>query len=484
MNNWNLLEKMFNRYPGGASFISWRRVVKSMAFFLLILLFCLCENDASIHYLTLTHRDLVYVRNPGEHQDIAPHLKSAWQRAAAGDTIVFPAGIFKFEGELLLEAHKKSGIHLMGAGTDKNGTTLYRHSETPLYMIKIHGSSRPISESKIEISGICFQAMKTRLFEGDSGTGYPYFRGIALRASDFYLHDCKFQWFSNRAIEVSHLHSHGKGVIAENEFIDNLALDDSGKWSRGYGISVGVFGEVNEWVPVEPGTNNFVFIEDNYFARQRPAVASGQGALFVFRYNHTELNSSESCTVDMHGGSPSIIRDYPFSARFSEIYDNTFVSTPEGEPLYLPYNYGAIGFRGGESVIHNNIFRGYPDYSIELTIEGAYYKEYYRHPPDYQLPNYPIPYQIGYESGSQYGPDHSGTDPATYGKGDIFIWNNFYDGAESIEVVSPISFKGVEYDYLKEGRDFHYGPRPGYTPYPYPHPRRLVGKKSLSSFTP
>src|SRR6056297_461832 len=243
------------------------------------------------------------------------------------------------------------GIHLKGAGRGVNGTCLYRDTETPDYMIKVHGSAVPVSEARIEISGICFQAMKTRLYEGDRGTGYPLFRGIALRASDFYLHDCKFQWFSNRAIEVSHLQSHGKGVISNNEFIDCLALGQDGSYSKGYGISVGVYGDVKGWISVTPETDDFVFIEDNYFARLAPAVAGSQGALFVFRHNTCELfhSVSQGAYLDMHGAYPeSINPDFNHSARFAEVYENTFIATPEDDILYFGPPTRAINFRGGE----------------------------------------------------------------------------------------------------------------------------------------
>src|SRR6056297_1829033 len=154
----------------------WRRVLKHLVFFLLILLFCLCENDASIYNIPPAGSRLVHVRNPGEGNDIAPYLKLAWEMASPGDTILLPSGNFKFRGELLLKAYDKPGIHLKGAGRGVNGTCLYRDTETPDYMIKVHGSAVPVSEARIEISGICFQAMKTRLYEGDRGTGYPLFR--------------------------------------------------------------------------------------------------------------------------------------------------------------------------------------------------------------------------------------------------------------------------------------------------------------------
>jgi hypothetical protein len=415
---------------------------------------------------------VVAVEHPGEGNDIRPALEAAWERAAPGDTIVLPAGSFAYSGGSLFAAYDKPDVRLRGAGSGPGGTRLYRETETDEWMMRFYCRGGGGPEATIEISDIWFQAMKTRLHEGDTGTGYPGFRGVALRACDFYLHDCRFQWFSARALGVSHVQEHGRGLVYDNEFVENLALDDRGRFSRGYGINVGVWGDMDEWVPVSPGTDQFVFIEDNYFTRLRPAVGGAYGALYVFRHNVTELTSSESASVDMHPALPPHQADYPYSSRFTEIYDNVFIGTPEDDFLHAGYHYGAISFRGGGSVIHGNTFRGFPAYSIRLWIGGTWYDDYYDFPPDYTFPGYPVPYQIGYESGAAHGPDHTGTDPAAEGRDDCFIWDNTYEASGGTNAVSPITFDGVEHDVLREGRDYHFAPRPDYTPYPYPHPRR------------
>src|SRR6056297_280370 len=131
-----------------------------------------------------THAQVVQVEDPGEGNDIRPNLEAAWDRASAGATIQLPAGRFRFSGELTLAAYDKPGIHIKGAGSGDNGTRLYRSSETPDYMMKIYGSAGGVDEAEIEISDIWFQAMNTRAYEGDNGTGYPYFRGLAFREAD------------------------------------------------------------------------------------------------------------------------------------------------------------------------------------------------------------------------------------------------------------------------------------------------------------
>ena len=417
--------------------------------------------------------DVVYVSNPGDGNDIRPALEAAWDRASPGDTILLPAGSFSYSGSRVFAAYDKPGIHIKGAGSGPGGTRLYRTSETAEWMMSFYctAGGRP-PEAEVEVSDIWFQGMDTVVHEGDTGTDYPYFQGVAFRACDFYLHDCRFQYFSGRAVGISHPQDHGNGIVYNNEFTDNVAWRGGDDFSRGYAMNVGVWGEVTDWVDVEPGTDNFVFIEDNYFARQRPAVAGAQGALYVFRHNLRELSSSESAALDMHPAYPDWGWDYPYASRFTETYENTFIGVPEGHPLRVTNSPSAISFRGGGSVVHGNTFKDMPR-SVRLWIGGAWWSSYYDYPDYYGGPEYPRPYQTGWESAINYGAGHSGTDPATYGAGDSFIWGNTYDNSGGVVVTSPVSFDGRSFDVLREGRDYHVGvPMPGYEPFEYPHPRR------------
>jgi hypothetical protein len=439
-----------------------------MWFLVLILFYAQCTD-----YVLAPVNPVIRVKNPGENKDIRPFLEEAWERASAGDTILLPAGRFRYSGSILFPAHKKPGIHIKGMGSGPDGTCLYRDYETDQWMIVVYGSANKVSEAAIEISGICFQAMKTRLYQGDTGTGYPDFCGVAFRACDFYLHHCKFQYFSNRAVGVSHLQSHGSGVIADNEFLECLALEEDGKYSKAYGINIGVWGEVDQWVPVSPGSEDFVFIEDNYFYRLAPAVAGSQGALYVFRYNTTERFATEDAHLDLHGARPVQINpEFGYSARFAEVYGNIFHATPPGDFLYEDDPGFAINFKGGEALIFNNTFHGFQREVISLKISDAWHDDYFNHSPEYQIPDYPIPFQIGYESASRYGSSHDGVDPRSAGAGDVFLWDNQYIEC-GLEVNStPFVFRGMKYDYVQGGRDYHFSKRPNYKPYTYPHPRR------------
>ena len=421
--------------------------------------------------------NVIHVENPGEGHDIRPHLEAAWEQASTNDTIQLPAGNFiystadhYYQSTLFLTS-PKPGIHIKGQGDGPGGTRLYRTVETPEHMFSINdgGSGAPI-----EISDIWFQAMKTKLSEDDTGTNYTRFRGLEV-GGDFYIHDCTFQYFSNRALGVSHPPDRGRGVISNNNFAHNLAYNTdrhTHDLSLGYGIGVSPTSEPDSWMPVTPGTKDFVYIEDNYFARMRPAVASGLGSLWVFRHNYGELNSDESSFLDMHPSyTPWNNPNYPYASRYAEAYGNTFVDLPEDDPMNQGYGYGAISFRGGESLIFNNTFKGFDDYVVSLGIGDGWYDESSA-PSDYEL-TYPAPYQIGYGSGLAYGPGHLGVDPSSYGDGDAFIWGNLNDAPNLLTVESPVPWEGQQFEIMNEGRDYHVGvEKPGYTPYTYPHPRR------------
>lgn len=445
----------------------WHRFIDKLLLSSIIFIFCLCENN------TGNAHGVIYVQSPGKGKDIGPNLKDAWEKASERDVILLPTGDFRIDTPLSFNLSNKNNIHIEGAGSGSGGTRLYRASQTFEYMMVFYGGSE---EAEIEISNIWFQAMKTRVYDGDDGTSYELFRGLAFRSCDFYLHDCRFQYFSNIAVSVRHPQRHGSGVISNNEFLQNLSLDADGKFSKGYAIGVSVWGDLNEWVPVSLGTDNFVFIEDNYFSRMRPAVASGMGAMVVFRYNHCEQGSSESAYLDMHPGRPPWLTE-AYSSRFMAVYENTFINLPNDDPMYEPpYNYGAISFRGGASIIFNNTFRNYNDLGV---IELTAYDRWADRPAataDYKFPGYPIPYQIGYKSGLKYGASHSGLNPTEYGEDDCFIWNNSFENsnAKKVEIIDEgiLVWEGVEYDMLEEGRDYHFAPKPEYKPYSYPHPRR------------
>jgi hypothetical protein len=59
----------------------------------------------------------------------------------------------------------------------------------------------------------------------------------------------------------------------------------------------------------------------------------------------------------------------------------------------------------------------------------------------------------------------------------LYVWGNVSSGGDLYLYPTP-DRRGINY-WLKEGRDYYRYAKPGYTPYPYPHPLR-----SKSAYTP
>ena len=177
---------------------------------------------------------------------------------------------------------------------------------------------------------------------------------------------------------------------------------------------------------VVPGSGNALYIEDNTFNNQvsgnpayfwgGSAVQGYYGARTVVRHNTFNMTQ-----IDMHGTGGAI------GARWWEIYDNTFNVAQNGNQD--PY----MAIRAGSGVIFNNHTSGAQNLGIEeieLVEEDS---------------GYPAAYQIG------RGKNQS-LDPA-------YVWGN----GSNMAIRSHSSNVAVN-------RDYYLTPKPGYTPYVYPHP--------------
>ena len=92
----------------------------------------------------------------------------------------------------------------------------------------------------------------------------------------------------------------------------------------------------------------------------------------------------------------------------------------------------AITIRGGGGVIFDNTIRGY-DYAVRLIIEEMQ-----------DLSSYPVYHQVH----------------------DLWIWDNTHDGLAEVWVPDWNPHE----EFIQENRDYFLYAKPGYTPYPYPHP--------------
>lgn len=243
--------------------------------------------------------------------------------------------------------------------------------------------------------------------------------GLALKGGckDFKVSKARFQDFIYYGVGVW---GDARGVIYQNEFARNYRANPSGP-NVGYGVVV--YGD-GTWPALSLGTANAVFVESNYFIANRHHIASNNGSRYVFR-NNTAVTTSDVrdfAAVDSHGKGSS-----PRGSRSWEIYNNTFSTSLNCT------NHKAttmIGIRGGDGVAYGNTITN-PSTVMNMidlqTFEVA--------------PPYPAPDQM-----------RSG-----------YFWNN-----------SPTSLFNGSASHFVLGRDYFLAAKPGYAPYPYPHPLRAV----------
>ncbi len=345
----------------------------------------------------------------------AEDLQAAIDRAQPGDTVVIPAGVFDFTGQVFAP----DGINIRGMGRDR--TMLVKRDDLSEWkaMITVDcATGEPFTFSGITLQG------RGRIIQGDSKKPGPVRdQGLYLqgRCLDFQVYDSRFTKFSRAGIQMQgnagSARGNARGVIYENEFIDN--------WHPNLGYGVEVVGDQNSWdTPLELGTVNAVVMEDNLFERTRHTVAANNGARYVFRYNRIVDNYPDAAAIDAHG-----LAAWPRGSRSYEIYENTIRNSVK--------RWAGVGVRGGDGVIFNNRMWGV-GLGVLLLVER--YKD---------SMVYPVKDQIR----------------------DLWIWGNEVDG-RPVRKAEFWSRQTNAPKLVAEGRDYQLAVKPGYEPLVYPHPLR------------
>lgn len=322
--------------------------------------------------------------------------------------------------------------------------------------------------SNISVAGITFKSKIPSASKNDGGSLADDVGINIINCVDFVIAHCRFEYFGNAAVSITHTDTLARGLICKNEFYHNAKGYDG----LGLGYGVVVYGANKKWI-TDPkfGTANFIFIEDNSFDYHRHAIAAGGCALYVARYNTITNNiisgNSSTHAIDAHEARGGSLRsgNY-FSTRAIEVYNNTIINTTfhDGTPIVKGQKVDklierAIIIRGGEAVIYNNTIKGYR-FGGGINIDDLPWGS-----------AYPIPYSAGYLSGKTLGSNHSGTN-STQSAGDVFYWGNKftpYDNSKDSK-----DFYNYDPQYFIQGRDYHLVPKPGYTPYTYPHPLSIT----------
>lgn len=328
--------------------------------------------------------------------------------AGAGTTVNIPGGDCNWGTQQL---NVPGGIYLNGAGQDV--TTIRRVGvvSNTSYLIAYNCSNgRRAIVSNMTLVG--------------NGNGAIQDKGLGLLRGcvDFKVSDSKFTNFIFSAVYVGDS-ANQRGVIYRNSFTNNFSAS---LMNLGYGVVV--FGG-GTWPALDLGSQNAVFVEDNYFSGNRHNIASNNGSVYVFRYNTVvgQDPAKDFAMTDAHGLSSS-----RHGSRSYEIYNNQYTAN-----LARGLQRTAIGIRGGDGVIFNNTASASISRTIELMVDG-------------------------FPCGTYPGPDQIRS---------LNIWGNSANPGNGytvngIDNTCPAS--------IGLNRDYFLFPRPGYAPYIYPHPLRAA----------
>jgi hypothetical protein len=336
-------------------------------------------------------------------------IRTALAKANPGDTIQIPAGTFTFDESVNINA----GVYIMGAGIDATILQKIGTSERPFFNVDCS-------------NGLPIWIANMKMIGDQTADSDHMDDGISLNSGcqDFRITGIEFESFGETGISVN---GNARGVIDNCHFI-NIYRPAIANF--GYGVRVYGDGDIGWARPFVPGDENAVFVEDSYFIGNRHAIASIYGSRYVFRHNLVEDNGGEGAwvqAVDAHGpgyGSDRGSRSY-------EVYENTIdnANTSCWVGMYI---------RGGDGVIFNN------------TLSGG-------------MTTAPI--MLVNDSGD-------GPWPALDQIRELYLWENYYEGSLTTPTNWSTSAADGDGRIVQEGRDYFNSPRPGYTPYTYPHPLR------------
>jgi len=360
-------------------------------------------------------------------------VNDAISSASDGDTIACPSGTWSWKSSVTIN---NKNITLQGTGIDGTTITLDSAGTPGIYVSS--GNTKAF-----RITGFTFHSRV--LIGEDRGDGIIRILGGSgwrIDHSKFLIYSDRTNWDGGNAIVAR---NGAVGLIDHNEF--RGSPNSSGCWhSAVYALRDNTSG----WaLPSQIGTgNNTMFIEDNIMEETRTDCFShnghtvdSAGGFYVFRHNKvTNLNT------DAHGFCQN------YGTREFEISNND---------LYVTGNnvlWALTETRGGTGVIYNNVNHG-----PSSSGAGIWLVEYR----DGNSGSCGSIVQNGISANSDCGSKEGYPCTDQIGRGQnqksdpLYIWNN-----------TGMSITNDNPSYIQSGRDYvlNQGPKPGYTPYPYPHP--------------
>jgi hypothetical protein len=424
----------------------------------------------------------IQVVSPGNNNDISTNWQTAVNAAAAkGDVLEFPAGTFTMIGNITTT----KSVSLKGQGI---GVTIIKRSEASSdaniesWFSMITYNINKKTPCGISIRGITF---KSRIPSAIGATttdppiapsdGYSLANDCAIKmvkATNFRIHDCRFENFGNAGVYVIHYDDLPRGLIDHNQFYHNAKGADG----LGLGYGVVIYGEGLKWYS-NPlfGTENFIFVEDNTFDYHRHSIANAACAKYVFRYNKVYNNIIKppySHAIDTHPSVGPGGGGNTFGSRAVEIYNDSIMNNFRTNGT-TPIANGCpddqieercIGLNSGDAVVHDIYVKGYRFAVGFLASEET-------------SSTYPRLQQLGWISALNKRSAHTGyTNQQDY-EGDAFCWNVTFQtytltgGGTCVKYYNYDADGGTTGTFLKKNRDYHEDvQRPGYKTYKYPHP--------------
>jgi hypothetical protein len=361
------------------------------------------------------------------------HVQTAIDAAIDGDFVLVPAGACTWttlSANTPAVSMAAKAITLQGAGIGETVITDGTGTAWNTYLIRVDGA-----EGKpFRITGFTFTEVNL-----------PAAIYITGACKDFRIDHCRIEnptAFST-AINPS---GYTYGVIDHCAFLNLRVLvrnDGGDAWQR----------------PLTLGTANAVYVEDCSFDAtvHCNTVDASNGARYVFRHNSVNNSYVEAHTCNNAG----------MRGTFSyEIYENTF-SGSQFTPFLL---------RAGTGVVFSN------------TISGNFQNSHIRIDNRRSCEN-PCPEEwgmcdgtsavdgntpgmLGYPCLDQIGRSTDSGFATAQALEPLYEWNNWdaYRGTDVDIILNPAMCATMTH-HIQEGRDYHNDtPRPGYTPYEYPHP--------------
>jgi hypothetical protein len=388
-------------------------------------------------------------------------VSAAVAQASDGQKICVPAGSSSWDSTLTID----KAIRLEGAGI---GQTVITDDDTQSYLIeiteaaagsaKVSGFEFAVGTGPANPSPACF--IKVHYADG----GKP----VLIAANKFSL-----------VSETNALcFETNRGVISSNVFVGtveggNCLNNAAALRQKAAGLAASWTSPPTYGMDDANGDQNLYF-ETNTATDVLEGVDVDDNARIVFRYN----NWTDSVILH-HGADTS-----GSGGRYSEIYNNVFAfdTTVKCAPD-LPTNVNAFIFnRGGTMLIHDNVIPPISSQAWGQKSEVSFIVENLRrNAGNYACwtGGYPSPHQPGW--GYSTGGTQAGTSGVFQDLEPIYLWNNTGGGnydSPGVPDYSPNECGASapsSATYVQENREYYLDtPKPGYTPYTYPHPLTLA----------